>query len=86
MGGKVSCSILLLLELSQAGSVVEPAIHVLGTVPERDEDLTQFFGHYLNYLWVWAKSPVALQMGHTNDLSTGQVTRPQEFFNLWLLY
>ena len=41
---------------------------------------------YENYLWVWAKSPVALQIGQTKDLSTGQVTRPEEFFNWWLLY
>ena len=39
-----------------------------------------------HYLWVWAKSPVALQMGQMKDLSTGQVTRPEEFFNKWLLY
>jgi len=32
--GKVSCSILLLLELSETGSVVEPAINILGTVPQ----------------------------------------------------
>ena len=38
------------------------------------------------YLWVWAKSPVALQMGQTKDLRTGQVTRPEMFFSWWLLY
>jgi len=25
-------------------------------------------------------------MVHTKDLNTGQVTRPEEFFNWWLLY
>jgi len=33
VGGEVPRSILLLLEISEAGSVVEPAIHILGTVP-----------------------------------------------------
>ena len=35
---------------------------------------------------MWAKSPVALQMGQVKDLRTGQVTRPEEFLTRWLLY
>ena len=52
----------------------------------QNEDIYMYSLHLITNLWVWAKSPVALQMGQTKDLRTGQVTRPEMFFKWWLLY
>ena len=62
VGGEVPRSILLLLELSEAGSVVEPAIHILGTVPEQDSSfISMFFQlqlYVLNYTSGCERSPL----------------------------